>query len=178
LEQARETDFDRSFKSKVCRFEIECFAATGAMMKRITMLLFVVVMMAAVPLAAQEGQDEKSFFSVTIPAYRIYPHAKGYVFTYRKNSIETARLFLPYEWFRRTPESNEVQAKGMLRVLGQGNTWPQVSIFYNDGQFSYVKLYIRPETTHESWGFITSGAKFGAEFENADPPVLNFRAPD
>jgi hypothetical protein len=142
-------------------------------MKRITVLLFVVVMFVAVPLAAQDAQTTDGFFSVTIPAYRIYPHPKGYVFTYRKNSIETGRLFFPYEWFHKTV-SNEEPVKGLLRVLNKVDIWPRVSIFYRDGQFSYVKLYIRSEMAHESWGVISSGVNFDAEFENADPPVLNF----
>jgi hypothetical protein len=143
------------------------------MMKRITLLLFMVVMMVAVPLAAQDAQVTEGFFSVTIPAYKVYPHQKGYVFTYRKNSIETGRLFFPYEWFWKTG-TNEESAKGLLRILGKGDTWPRVSLFYRDGQFSYAKLYIRPEAAHESWGSLYSRVNFDAEFENADPPVLNF----
>jgi hypothetical protein len=142
-------------------------------MKRMSLLLFVVVMMVAVPLAAQDAPQTEGVFSVTIPAYKIYPHKKGYVFTYRKNSIETGRLFFPYEWFQKT-SANEEPAKGLLRVLGQGDAWPRASLFYRDGQFSYVKLYIRRDVAHESWGSISSGANFDADFENADPPVLNF----
>jgi hypothetical protein len=149
-------------------------AATGVTMKKITLLLFVVVMMAAVPLAAQEAQETGSYFSVTIPAYKIYPHAKGYVFTYRKNSTETARLFFPREWFRRSLVSNEEPAKGILKILDKNDVWPRIALFYRNGQFSYVKLYVRPEVTHESWGSTVSGITFDAEFENADPPVLNF----
>jgi hypothetical protein len=142
-------------------------------MKRITLFLFMVVMMVAVPLAAQDVQETEGFFSVTIPAQKVYPHPKGYVFTYRRNSIETGRLFFPYEWFWKTG-TNEESPKGLLRVLDKGDTWPRVSLFYRGGQFSYAKLYIRREATHESWGSISSGVNFDAEFENADPPVLNF----
>jgi hypothetical protein len=146
---------------------------TGVMMRRMSLLLFVTVMAAAVPLAAQEA---KSYFVVTVPAFKIYAHERGYIFTYQKNSAEIGRLFLPYEWFRTTSASvsNEEPLKGFLKLLDKGNTWPSISIFYSEGQFSYVKLYVRPEATHESWGSIMSGNTFEAEFGNADPPVLNF----
>jgi hypothetical protein len=147
------------------------------MMKKITLLLFLTVIMSAVPLVAQEAQEAESFFCVTIPAFMVYPHTKGYVFTYRKNSTETGRLFFPYDWFSRAPASNEVPTKGLLRILKPGNTWPQVSLFYRDGQFSHAKLYIRPEPIHESWGRLLRGINFDAEFENADPPVLDFGGP-
>jgi hypothetical protein len=144
------------------------------MMKRITLLLFAVVMTAAVPLAAQEDQEGENLFAVTIPAYKIYPHAKGYVFSYRMNSTETAQIFLPYEWFHNMPAADEEPTMGLLRVLGPGDTWPRLSIFYRDGQFSYVKLYVRREKAHESWGSTISRARFDTEFENAMPPVLKF----
>jgi hypothetical protein len=146
-------------------------------MKRITLLLFLVVMMSAVPLAAQETQEAEGVFSVTIPAYKIYPHSKGYVFTYRRNSTETGRLFFPYDWFRQTLPANEEPAKGILKILGPNDTWPRVSLFYRGGQFSYAKLYVRAEKSHDSWGLISSGVNFDAEFENADPPVLNYGDP-
>jgi hypothetical protein len=146
------------------------------MMKtKITFLLFVIVMLCTVPLLAQEQGEGDSLFCVTIPAYKIYPHSKGYIFTYRKNSIEIGRLFLPYEWFWKKPGANEELGKGVLVTLRPGNTvWPHVSIFYRNGEFSYVKLYARRETSHESWGLSSSADGFDAAFENADPPVLEF----
>ncbi|MDR1231422.1 MAG: hypothetical protein LBK61_08480 [Spirochaetaceae bacterium] len=144
------------------------------MMRRIALLLLAVVMMAAVPLAAQEDQEGENLFAVTIPAYKIYPHAKGYVVSYWISFTKTAQIFLPYEWFHVSPAGNEEPPKGYLRVLGPGNLWPRISIFYRDGQFSYVKLYVRQEKAHESWGSSLSMSRFDTEFENANPPVLKF----
>jgi hypothetical protein len=144
------------------------------MMKRMILLLFTVVMMTAVPLAAQEDQGGENLFVVTIPAYKIYPHAKGYVFDYRMNSTESAHIFLPYEWFHNISSADEEPTKGLLRVLGPGDTWPRLSIFYRDGEFSYVKLYVRREKGHESWGSRLPWSRFDTEFENASPPALKF----
>jgi hypothetical protein len=146
------------------------------MKTKILLLSFVTLMLCTIPLFAQEQEEAEagSIFCVTIPAYKIYPHPKGYIFTYRKNSIEIGRLFLPYEWFWKKPGANEELAKGIMVKLRPGNTlWPRLSIFYRNGEFSYVKLYARQETTHESWGLRPPG-NFDAAFENADPPVLEF----
>jgi hypothetical protein len=146
------------------------------MMKtKITLLLFVILTLCAVPLLAQEQEEEERLFCVTIPAYKIYLHPKGYIFTYRKNSIEIGSLFFPYEWFRREPGMNKELAKGVLIKLRPGNTmWPQISIFYRNGEFSYVKFYARQEAGHESWGLRPLANNFDAAFENADPPILEF----
>jgi hypothetical protein len=146
------------------------------MMKtKITLLLFVTLTLCAVPLFAQEQEEEERLFCVTIPAYKIYLHPKGYIFTYRKNSIETGSLFFPYEWFRIEPGANKELAKGVMIKLRSGNSiWPKVSIFYRNGEFSYVKLYVRQEVGHESWGLRPLVDNFDAAFENADPPILEF----
>jgi hypothetical protein len=137
--------------------------------------MFVILISCAIPLLAQDQEEGDSFFCVTIPAYKIYPHSKGYIFTYRKNSIEIGRLFFPYEWFWEKPGGNKEPAKGVLVTFRPGNTaWPQVSIFYRNGEFSYVKLYTRQEVLHESWGFRSPVGNFDADFENAEPPTLKF----
>jgi hypothetical protein len=150
------------------------------MMKtKITLLLFVILMLFVVPLFAQQQEEEEGFFCVTIPAYKIYPHSKGYIFTYRKNSVEIGRLFLPYEWFWKKPGANEELGKGVLITLRPGNTtWPHISIFYRNGEFSYAKLYVRQDMGHESWGARSSAGGFDAAFENAGPPVLEFGEPE
>ena len=66
----------------------------------------------------------------------------------------------------------------MMIALRSGNTlWPQVSIFYRNGEFSYVKLYTRQDAGHESWGSRSPTGNFDAAFENAEPPVLEFGGP-
>lgn len=146
------------------------------MKTKIALLLF--VMLCAVPLLAQEQEEGDSFFCVTIPAYKIYPHSKGYIFTYRKNSVEIGRLFFPYEWFWNKPGGSEGAIKGVPITLRPGNTvWPHVSIFYRNGEFSYVKLYTRQDVGHQSWGLRSMSPGFDAAFENADPPILEFGKP-
>jgi hypothetical protein len=142
---------------------------------KIILLLFVVSLGCAIPLSAQEQGEDEALFCLTIPAYKIYTHPKGFVFTYRRNSTEIGRLFFPYGWFEKKPGINAEAAKAVPIVLSAGDvSWPRVSIFYRNGQFSYIKLYTRKSLGHESWGALTSGNNFDAEFENAEPPVLNF----
>jgi hypothetical protein len=126
-----------------------------------------------VPLAAQEEQGD-TFFCITIPAAKIYSYARGYVFTYRKNSAETGRIYLPYEWFQKTVATNTVQPKGTAILLRKGGVWPYLTIFYRNGEFSHIKLYARPESQHTSWGALPSGVNLEAEFDNADPPKPDF----
>jgi hypothetical protein len=145
------------------------------MMKtKITLLVFVLLTLFVAPLLAQQ-QEEEGLFCLTIPAYKIYRHSKGYIFSYRKNSTQTGRLFFPYEWFRTAPGGTESSGKGVSVAIQTGDTmWPHVSIFYRNGEFIYVKLYIQRDVGHESWGSQSPRGNYDAEFENAEPPRLEF----
>jgi hypothetical protein len=143
-------------------------------MKFMAMVL-VILITAAIPLAAQQTEQESDgYFCVSVPAYKIYAHSKGYVFTYRKNSTETGRLFFPFSWFQFGNEVNDEPVKGKLSVLRAGEAWPYVSIFYRNGQFSHIKLYVRKDENHMSWGAIPAAANLDREFDSADPPKLEF----
>jgi hypothetical protein len=147
------------------------------MKTRIALFLSVILIMVSVPLVAQEQQEaqgDESLFCVTIPAHKIYLHPKGYVFLYRKSSTEVGRLFFPFEWFSTDRPGRDSRLKGTLVTYNLNKAWPRVSIFYNNGEFSHIKLYVRLESAHNSWGILLPGVNYDAEFENADPPILQF----
>jgi hypothetical protein len=142
---------------------------------RIVITLWIAAVM-VLPLAAQtesgsdSGSDEKKseYYYVSVPVEKVFPYRKGYVVFYRKGATGMARAYLPGEWF------TETGGKGDLIVLRPGSTWPGLTVYYKDGAFSHVRLYVRQERNHESWGAIPPGVNLDSYFEDAEDLKLEF----
>jgi hypothetical protein len=133
--------------------------------KTLRLLISTVILFAGLmPLAAQESSsadDKKSeYYYVNVPLEKIYP--------YRKGVNQTARAYLPLEWF------TDTAGKGDLIRMGSGTSWPYLSVYYKGGAFSHVRLYVRREAGHETWGNIPLNVNIDDRFENVDELKLEF----
>ncbi|MDR2094095.1 MAG: hypothetical protein LBP76_01075 [Treponema sp.] len=128
---------------------------------RKTFFLVVMVIGLVMPVLAQEIAEEKKsdFFYINVPVEKVYIHQKGYVVQYRAGTIKTNMVYIPIEWFR------EAGGKADLINLPKGKAWPYLTIFTKAGQFSHLRLYIRRETAHESWGNIPSNVNIEDRFD-------------
>jgi hypothetical protein len=128
--------------------------------------------MTVLPLAAQDnqasGEKQSEYYYVNVPLDKIYPYRRGYVVQYRKGVTGQARTYLPLEWF------HDAAGKGELIRLEPGTTWPSLSVYYKNGEFSHVRLYVRREAAHESWGNIPQGVNIDEYFDNVDTIKLEF----
>ena len=132
-------------------------------MKKITLLLALFVLINIMSVNAQEISEEKKseFYYVTVPIEKVYLHSKGYVILYRKTPIELGRVYIPVEWF------TDPTGQGDLIALGSGRTWPHLTVYYKNGEFSHLKLFVRRSKTHETWGVVPLGTNLDAEFSDA-----------
>jgi hypothetical protein len=136
--------------------------------------LFFAVALCAVfqlaPLFAQNFSDgkESEYFYVNVPIEKVYPYRKGYVIQYRKGVNQMARAYLPIEWFQAAAN------QGDLIYLGPGNSWPYLTVYYKNGTFDHVRLYLRKDRGHPSWGNIALGVNIDDRFENVDDLKLDF----
>jgi hypothetical protein len=122
------------------------------------------------PLMAQEiPQDMQSeFYYVSVPLEKVYAYHKGYVIQYRKGVNQMATAYIPIEWFSGT------DGKADLIKISSGSYWPHLTVYYKAGELSHIRLYVRRETGHETWGIIPSGVNIDNRFENADNLKLEF----
>jgi hypothetical protein len=140
-------------------------------MKKIYLLsVFGILFMGFMPVSAQQISEgnESEYYYVNVPLERIYPSRKGYVVAYRKGVNQIARAYLPEEWF------TDSAGKGEIITLGPGNSWPYLTVYYKDGEFSHVRLYVRRERSHETWGSVPSNVNIDEHFENVDDLKLEF----
>ncbi|MDR1099600.1 MAG: hypothetical protein LBL28_03885 [Treponema sp.] len=139
-------------------------------MKKILLAaLFSFVFPFTAPLFAQQISEghESEYFYVIVSIEKIYPYSKGYVIQYRKGVNQTARTYLPIEWF------TEAAGKGELITLPAGKNWPYLTVYYKAGEFSHVRLYIHRSKAHETWGNIPLNVNIDDRFENIETIKLD-----
>lgn len=142
-------------------------------MKRLSVIICVSVLIGlAVPVFAQQSATgtESEFYYVQVPIERIYPYSKGYVVTYKKRFKGTATLYLPHDWFN----GAGADAKGDIIYMGSGATWPHLTIYYKSGEFDHVRLYVRKEAGHETWGSVPANVHIEDRFEDVETLKIEY----
>jgi hypothetical protein len=143
----------------------------------LTTLLFILA--GIVPLAAQQNTAEQNTapssggntaetYAVTVSVERVYPYRKGYIVKYRKGANQTADAYLPLEWFQ------GVGTKADLVQMSSGTDWPHLTIFYRNGTFDHLRLYVRKERSHETWGNVPLAVNIDDRFEGIEDLKLEF----
>ena len=99
-------------------------------------------------LHAQERNVESEYYYVNVPIERIYAHKDGYVVSYLKGLNKIAQIYIPIEWF------TDPSGKGDLVAMGSGSLWPNMTIYYKSGEFSHVRLIVRRDRRHPTWGVV------------------------
>jgi len=132
-------------------------------------LIIVTIFLALIsPVFAQSISDgnESNMYYVNVPVERVYPTGKGYVVQYRKG-MGVATVGIPNEWF------TDAASKAELITLPRGATWPTMTVFYREGEFSHVRLYVHPAKSHPTWSSVSQSTDVSRYFES-DTIVLEF----
>jgi hypothetical protein len=111
---------------------------------------------------------DSEYYYVNITVEKIYPCSKGYIVQYRKGSFQYGRIYLPASWF------TDADSKGEIITLPQGQTWPSLTVYYRNGQFSHVRLYVHRWSGHPSWGSVPQNVNLDAQFENIDSVNIEY----
>jgi hypothetical protein len=161
-----------SFSVKILRILILYFPAFTVKIRMLEVnmkkLVITAVFLAAIiigsPLSAQQIPPEQSsdFYYVNVTLEKVYPTRLGYILVYRKGVNEVGRVGIPNEWF------TFAGAKAELITLPRGKNWPSLTVYYKDGEFSHVRLYVHRERSHDTWGNVPLGANIAPYFQNKD----------
>jgi len=135
------------------------------MKKLIVTLLFLAVI---TPIFAQNNSGEGSgTYYVNVTVERIFPSNQGYIVQYRTHTGFNT-IGIPNEWFYGAP------TRGHKVQLPSGSSWPSMSIFYKDGEFSHVRLYTHRSRGHITWGSISQGTDVSRFFQDGDSFNIEF----
>jgi hypothetical protein len=132
-------------------------------MKRATLLLALILFLATI-IAAQAQEQPKSYVK-TVPILKVLAHTLGYKVLYLKSSLEVGEVYIPYEWFK---------AAGKAEVVfGGERSYPYFSVFYKDGRYSFIRLYLKENIKDITWGRLPPQEGDSAKFD-IDELVLAF----
>jgi len=138
-------------------------------MKKIVFAL--VILTAVMPVFAQNNSNNNEsshLYYVNVRIEKIYPSGDGYVVQYLKSNSQFATIGIPMNWFY------DAGSKAELLLLPPGLNWPTMSVFYNNGEFSHVRLYVHQSKGHSTWGNVPQGANLDRFFPE-DQETLNFQ---
>ena len=142
------------------------------MKKLIFAVVFIALFTLGSPVFAQRIPEEmeSDLYYVNLTLDRIWPAREGYIVQYRKGFYRHGRAFLPFDWF------TDVSGRGEIITLPRGRSWPSMSVFYVNGEFSHVRLYVHRLQTHRTWGNVPQYRSFEGEFDNLQQTLdLEFR---
>ncbi|MDR3303417.1 MAG: hypothetical protein LBS86_03300 [Treponema sp.] len=123
-------------------------------MKKMLLLAAIgLALVTVMPVVAQENPGSPYYF-VKVPVQKIYPNSRGYVVRYLKGVTTLVDAFLPIEWFEDDNRKEGDPPKGEVIFLTPGTAWPYLMVYYKDGAFSHVRLFVREDTRHSTWGSI------------------------
>lgn len=123
-------------------------------MKKLIFISLVLLLLSSVFVFA----DESEMFVKTMPITRIYMHKFGYRVVYLKTDMTLADFYVPMRWF------DEAGGKGVL-IRGYDAAYPYFSIFWKQGEFHSVKLYVKDNLDDESWGSMDLTPEESAVFD-------------
>jgi hypothetical protein len=151
----------------------KCYYREVAVKKILFFTTLLLVAAGLAPLTAQQSTSGSSSgtegsYAITVSLERVYPYRKGYVVKYTRGLGKTSDAYLPIEWFEGAGK------KGDLIYMGSGTDWPHMTVFYKDGKFSHVRLYVRKERGHESWGDVPFNVNIDDRFEGVEEITLQF----
>ena len=110
--------------------------------------------------SSERTESEYYYYNFTIE--KIFSHRLGYIVLYRKASNKLVRTYIPMEWF------NTIGGKGEIVYLGSGPEWPSMIVYYKSGEFSHVRLRLRKERSHQTWGIVPFNVNADELFEDIE----------
>jgi hypothetical protein len=139
-------------------------------MKKLVIFAVFIAFIAGSLVFAQEDKHkhDSEYYYKNVTLEKIYPYDSGYVVQYRRGLNRLELAYLPLEWFTTTA------GKGEIITLPRGQTWPSLTIYYKNGVFSHVRLYVHPQASHQTWGTIPQNANLDSRFENVEELWLKY----
>jgi len=137
-------------------------------MKRLIIVLIFLAVISPVFAQNQTIQRSDNFYYINVSIERIYPSGQGYVVQYTSTSNTLALIGIPSRWF------SNAAGKAEMVNLAVASDWPTMTVFYEDGKFSHVRLYVHPAKSHLTWGNIPQGIDVSRYFADEESFKLEF----
>ena len=126
-------------------------------MSRLLIVLALVTMSIPAAVSQEQNDEDVSLQAVTVLVRRVFPHSLGYVVVYDRSDLFAGEVHLPNRWF--------TDAGGKAEIIRTHHrSAPYMTVFYMDGEFSHVRLFVQDNPAHVSWGALPSNVDLSAAF--------------
>ncbi len=129
-----------------------------------TILVFMILLFAAGALFAEAS--DSPYYVRTVSIAKVYSHEDGYKILYRNSKMQYSTFYVPMEWFGGASSKAEL-------IYGDSQAYPYFSIFWKDGAFDHIRLYLHKDRYDLSWGDIDSTIDISDKFEGVESIELN-----
>ncbi|WP_455383281.1 hypothetical protein [Salinispira pacifica] len=121
------------------------------------------------PPAGQATQSDVKYYAKTIYINKVYATTYGYIVAYADSQQKYQEIYLPVSWF------NTGGGKGEI-FYGSGKNFPYMNIFWRDGKFDHIALFLFQSHDDPSWGMVKTSDQAGleAKFKNVDTLNLKY----
>jgi len=137
-------------------------------MKKIIIVLFILAVISPV-FAQNNSNNESNMYCINVDIEKIYPSSMGYIVQYqKKSSTGIGTVGIPNGWL------TDAAGKAEYVKLPPGKNWPSMTVFFSNGEFSHVRLYVHRVKSHRTWGNIPMGMDVSRHFKNPDSLEIEF----
>ena len=92
---------------------------------------------------------ESDMYVHTARIVKVYNHNLGFRVVYAKESLDLGVLYIPLDWFGGTDAKAEV-------AYGAEPSYPYLSVFWENGEFHHIRLYLHRNKNHSTWDELES----------------------
>ena len=133
-------------------------------MRRLALVVVLLALCLSV-FAQSRPKDNESIYVRTIPVVKVFTHQLGYKVYYQTNRGGVDSFYVPAEWF------NHAGGKASI-AYGSGPQFPYLSIYWINGKFSHIKLFLVQDIQADTWGVLKETAADAVQHFKVDEPKL------
>ena len=119
----------------------------------------------SLPAFSQTQSNPKDAYVKTVPLVKVWMNQLGYVATFMNSKSQMSSIYVPLTWFGNGPD-----AKADI-IYGNVTGYPYCSIYWVDGKFDHITLYVLNDYNSQSWGILEGGSDLATKFNVQDVPT-------
>lgn len=105
------------------------------------------------------------YYTKSVVITKVFPHKLGYKVFYMANDLVNREAYLPNSMFGEQKSGDTERSR---IFSGYDKAYPYMTIFWRDGVFSHVKLYIKSDYGDTTWGAFANPSDHDDRFRNAE----------
>ena len=114
--------------------------------------------------AYSSATNPKDAYYKVVPLFKVWTHQLGYMVQYWTSRSTIGQMYIPFAWFNRG-----INSKADI-IYGSEPEIPYVTIFWVDGKFDHVNLYVQNDYNSLTWGVLSEATDLTSQFDVQEVP--------